>query len=220
MTRYLQILAWRAVSLFSLLAPSIWRPWRTGDAWWHLLLRGPELSTWDRILNINSYDYYDELWMWDVSGRFRPRLRLQQINRIMFQRKSLTSEEFSMGSNKCRSPRHSRAACWLSSAWNLWGWRRPPCSATPGRARRRGGSTRRDRPRCPPRTGVDQPSSRTWGRQEPTWGRWVWNSWSREWRNSKKDKISNYQTETWKMSIRNIKKIIVQINRQCITKEK
>ena len=124
--------------------------------------------------------------MWDVSGRFRPRLRLQQINRIMFQRKSLTSEEFSMGSNKCRSPRHSRAACWLSSAWNLWGWRPPPCSARPaniiniyryynicsarpGRGRRRGGSTRRDRPRCPPRTGVDRPSSRTWGLQEPTW---------------------------------------------------
>ena len=107
--------------------------------------------------------------MWDVSGRFRPRLRLQQINRIMFQRKKLTSEEFSMGSNKCRSPRHSRAACWLSSAWNLWGWRPPPCSARPGRARRRGGSTRRDRPRCLPRTGVDQPSSRTWGLQEPTW---------------------------------------------------
>ena len=129
--------------------------------------------------------------MWDVSGRFRPRLRLQQINRIMFQRKSLTSEEFLASSNKCRSPRHSRAACWLSSAWNLWGWRErgyifvylyiicilwnlwgwrpPPCSARPGRARRRGGSTRRDRPRCPPRTGVDQPSSRTWGLQEPTW---------------------------------------------------
>ena len=174
--------------------------------------------------------------MWDVSGRFRPRLRLQQINRIMFQRKSLTSEEFSMASSKCHSPRHSRAACWLSSAWNLWGWRPPPCSARPanimniykyynicsarpGRARRRGGSTRRDRPRCLPRTEVDQPSSRTWGLQEPTWGRWVWDSWSREWRNSKKDKISNYQTETWKMSVRNIKKVIVQ-KKQGITKEK
>ena len=186
---------------------------------------------------INLVDFYDELWMWDVSGRFRPRLRLQQINRIMFQRKSLTSEEFLVSSNKCRSPRHSRAACWLSSAWNLWGWRPPPCStrpaniinsykyynicsATPGRGRRRGGSTRRDRPRCPPRTGVDQPSSRTWGLQEPTWGRWVWDSRSREWRNSKKDKISNYQTETWKMSIRNVKKVIVQKNKQGITMEK